>query len=233
MRENWLDSVCNDFRDEFIAEIAKGNWPKINKSSRVLQLWDEGKKGRIQGANHLPFESRVLHKFQQVRTHQIKEMEIKFYSPAIRAWTFVLRKRFESNQDFWNCSKGYQEQVNPPLLLNCGKSLATVTVVCKFSICFASYKGLKCLIAADFNACCPLKMLPSVSAISQMCFLLLQELAKFVKKFGVKITIFNPVVSANLSPNGFFFRRSWFLSISSAFISMLLLSKRPARSSNC
>lgn len=87
-----------------------------------------------------------------------------------------------------------------------GKSLATVTVVCKFSICFASYKGLKCLIAADFNVCCPLKMLPAVSSISQMCFLLLQELAKFVKKFGVKITIFNPVISANLSPNGFFFK---------------------------
>lgn len=67
-----------------------------------------------------------------------------------------------------------------------GKSLATVTVVCKFSICFASYKGLKCLIAADFNVCCPLKMLPAVSSISQMCFLLLQELAKFLKKFGVK-----------------------------------------------
>lgn len=64
MRENWLDSVCNDFRDEFIAEFAKCNWPKINESSRVGSFGNESKKSRIQGANHFPFEFRVLHKFQ-------------------------------------------------------------------------------------------------------------------------------------------------------------------------
>lgn len=88
VRKQRLESVCNNFRNNFISNIAKTNRPKLINMSSFLGFGNQGNEGVVKGLKQETMGEEVLHSKDQSSSGNFPKRFVKNGRQTIRARAF-------------------------------------------------------------------------------------------------------------------------------------------------